>query len=724
MSAALPPLIRFQPLFGNSTLPGGKVKFYLSGTNTPQSVFDSSGVDIGSTLTLDANGATEFRLGTDLVYKIDVLDSTGTISQLGWPQDKISSDTAGTVLRQNLADSTDTALGDALVAVKRALTGALPTTQHLINEARQVDPVIDFGVPNNGVTNATTSIQAMISALSTMGVSDVVFPPGTYLLQAPASETGEPRSYAAAVIWKGLKNLRVRGSKGTKFIQNSGGAGAPEFAMFRFEECENIEICNFAADGSGINIYGTGAARSSFAFICNHNLDTKADLSIPNRNLEFHHLILDNFGGGISSATRTEAGYAYPLVTKGVSIHDIQASNIAGQNHFVGLTYTENVHVFNNKAINPLNLVAQIGNVFADMSAGVVNALVENNYAVGFTGGAKAETHTGAGVGNNEDRPSQNVVFFNNTFEQIGDPITLIFPGPSGGGFYGIKLNGINHAAMKNTITARSVNISTGGLYQGLQLTSTAVTPPESIHTAWENDIRGTVLGINHDSPADTTRKYVANISNNKIRDTVTPASPVSGNDGTGIVASRNALVQGNHLYRTRYCAVLVQTPDETYVRDNIAYNCAAVNIATISAKAVFSQAGSGAQGYFEFTNNTILDDRGVSAAEYGYFFEGGTTYTNKLGFVPGRCTTLKTAIAYDKYFNSIGQSMQPAGTLTPAPRTFVTTNSPAVIAPWNNMPWNVGDHAVLVPPAVGSPKGWFCTVAGTPGTWVSEGNL
>lgn len=26
--------------------------------------------------------------------------------------------------------------------------------------------------------------------------------------------------------------------------------------------------------------------------------------------------------------------------------------------------------------------------------------------------------------------------------------------------------------------------------------------------------------------------------------------------------------------------------------------------------------------------------------------------------------------------------------------------------------------------PAVGSPKGWYCTVSGTPGTWVSEGNL
>lgn len=37
---------------------------------------------------------------------------------------------------------------------------------------------------------------------------------------------------------------------------------------------------------------------------------------------------------------------------------------------------------------------------------------------------------------------------------------------------------------------------------------------------------------------------------------------------------------------------------------------------------------------------------------------------------------------------------------------------------------WNVGDYAKNSAPAVGQPKGWYCTVAGTPGTWVSEGNL
>jgi polygalacturonase len=37
---------------------------------------------------------------------------------------------------------------------------------------------------------------------------------------------------------------------------------------------------------------------------------------------------------------------------------------------------------------------------------------------------------------------------------------------------------------------------------------------------------------------------------------------------------------------------------------------------------------------------------------------------------------------------------------------------------------WAVGDHVRNTTPAVGQPKGWYCTVAGTPGTWVSEGNL
>lgn len=37
---------------------------------------------------------------------------------------------------------------------------------------------------------------------------------------------------------------------------------------------------------------------------------------------------------------------------------------------------------------------------------------------------------------------------------------------------------------------------------------------------------------------------------------------------------------------------------------------------------------------------------------------------------------------------------------------------------------WRRGDRVIRLTPAAGQPKAWTCTVAGTPGTWVSEGNL
>ena len=54
-----------------------------------------------------------------------------------------------------------------------------------------------------------------------------------------------------------------------------------------------------------------------------------------------------------------------------------------------------------------------------------------------------------------------------------------------------------------------------------------------------------------------------------------------------------------------------------------------------------------------------------------------------------------------------IGGRLQAAGTAAPTTGT-----------------WERGDYVRNSNPAVGQPKGWICTVSGTPGTWVSEGNL
>ena len=54
----------------------------------------------------------------------------------------------------------------------------------------------------------------------------------------------------------------------------------------------------------------------------------------------------------------------------------------------------------------------------------------------------------------------------------------------------------------------------------------------------------------------------------------------------------------------------------------------------------------------------------------------------------------------------------------------FRVNSQSGLNTPPNGSAWLVGDTTKNIAPAVGSPKGWICTVAGTPGTWVSMGNL
>lgn len=59
-------------------------------------------------------------------------------------------------------------------------------------------------------------------------------------------------------------------------------------------------------------------------------------------------------------------------------------------------------------------------------------------------------------------------------------------------------------------------------------------------------------------------------------------------------------------------------------------------------------------------------------------------------------------------------------GPALPYKPTDIHMNTAAPIADT----WTVGDRVAQRTPTVGQPKAWACTVSGTPGTWVSEGNL
>lgn len=98
--------------------------------------------------------------------------------------------------------------------------------------------------------------------------------------------------------------------------------------------------------------------------------------------------------------------------------------------------------------------------------------------------------------------------------------------------------------------------------------------------------------------------------------------------------------------------------------------------------------------------------------------FNGGDNVTLSLGGA--------TYVRYVDYQAGIiyldGASSTGAATLSQI-QAAQRTESRGTAAPTTGT-WAVGDRQVNSSPAVGQPKAWTCTVAGAPGTWVSEGNL
>lgn len=98
-------------------------------------------------------------------------------------------------------------------------------------------------------------------------------------------------------------------------------------------------------------------------------------------------------------------------------------------------------------------------------------------------------------------------------------------------------------------------------------------------------------------------------------------------------------------------------------------------------------------------------------------------------------------ALQFNQTFVRLQQPMYPAGTTTDLGTTanyFQTTHTRnvkigpgmSIVTSQGSNPadgtatWTRGDRVINSLPSVGQPKGWICTASGTPGTWVSEGNL
>lgn len=566
-----------------------------------------------------------------------------------------------------------------------------------------------YGVVADGTTNDAAAVKRAFDVAAQGGLRELVFPGGTIKLLNANNDS----AFTCAVVVSGLKNINVRGQLGTKFTVGSGGGGSSEFGFFRVEQCENVTFEGFELDGSGITITGTGANRSNGIICVNFNVNSAAtDLAVLNKNLEFRRLYIHDIGGGITIARRSQT-LAATADTVGLIVENNRFKNLQGVDHGVSMPHTRNALIRGNWLYNEIETKTVQDNMGFDASSGAEDILIENNYVRGFVFGAKCETSVNVGPASNETRSSKRIRFANNTFDEIGDPTVLVWPGPSGGDTFGLKINGQDCSAEDNTIRARTVGVTTGGLGIGLIVVNTHNS--DSLSRVESNRVKGAAYGIVHNDTTPTTRECSVSIEDNRLDDCTL----------YGILAQANAVVSDNQILRAGTSAIICQTPNNSFFRRNIAIDCATNDNASTSTRVVFYQDGSGAHsGIQEWTDNVILDSRGASAAEHGYYLQGGTTRTNALIFRPGYQSGLLTAVTFDRYFSIIGDSLQLEGTTDRPPVTIRSSAVPSSTAPWSSLAWKVGDRAIREVQAAGQPKAWVCTTSGTPGTWTSEGNL
>jgi uncharacterized protein YjbI with pentapeptide repeats len=167
---------------------------------------------------------------------------------------------------------------------------------------------------------------------------------------------------------------------------------------------------------------------------------------------------------------------------------------------------------------------------------------------------------------------------------------------------------------------------------------------------------------------------------------------------GTGNVISNNRIKHGG-----------AGASDVCFTMTTANTNCSIVGNYVDSFYRGFNLASSGA--LIAIRNNTVVGSTGT-----GFFAQYNTDLSNQI--IDGN--------GFDSaYPNMFGQFRKPS-VHSFARSTFWTNVVPSSggVGGGANVQWKVGDRAFNNTPAVGQPKSWVCTVAGAPGTWVSEGNL
>jgi hypothetical protein len=286
---------------------------------------------------------------------------------------------------------------------------------------------------------------------------------------------------------------------------------------------------------------------------------------------------------------------------------------------------------------------------------------------------------------------------YNGTVIITSVPTTTTFTYANVGGDLGVKTT---------TASSSTVNITATSGYQNWRVADNVFVGMKNMDSTvyiQGQYTNGYIVESNYILQSDVTQQlsalYVENGSNIFVRNNIIrrTADITSGSINVGTYEPANTS-------RGIFIEVRPSTGSNVIV-DNNFISFTGTDVRGRGSIALGHTQAAGALANSRFTNNRIAgaySGAGGSECVRAAYTSGDFWYTqNDVSGVTSGTETLNAATVYRR-----------------TKREFEATASPT------SGTYIVGDRVWNSAPAVGQPKSWVCTVAGTPGTWVSEGNL
>ena len=654
--------------FTNSgnVLTGGKLNTYLAGTTTPATTYTTSAGNVARTnpIVLDAAGRVpsggEIWLTQNVVYKFTLTDSSDVLIAT---YDNISG-ISGLTLP---IDSSD-------VTYNPPFANGVATNVEA--KLAQTISVKDFGAVGNGVANDTAAIQAAITASEG---GSCFFPEGTYLITAAINLPSniEIQLDPQAIVQSATTNISLFFAVSKTNIKIFGG-------KFKYT----------VAGATGLN----GGI----------NLNTCTQCIID--GVEFEGMQYSGVFLNESDYCTVTNCYVYDTLGTHPDAHDIGVYNDAWYNT---IAYnrcfgSKSVGVFvqgpsvgktpyRNKIIgNNINPKTGYGVMLYQVTPGNQQSIVQQNHIYGILG-----SDLGGASGNGiYVQSAGGCIVTENVLEDCCQNTTL---GTNSPACISISFDIALGQTLEPVVVSNN-KVSTNK-YSGIVISTARATVTGNIVNYSDSTNGHGILGIDCANTAITGNFVSAptNVARPGIALNVQSASGMANVTVTG-----NVVQGGNDAQIYTYKSGSGTTISGTFSGNTLTSTgavCISMTLFNLNRATVSNNiCGSTYIGMFLNDCSNVRGAGNVSRSGTTLRFLSGGTCSNVYFDDSNDFDTSDTA----KISNgAAGVNLEQRLNSTPPGGS-----------------WQIGDRIAQSVPVVGSPKGWRCTVAGSPGTWVSEGNL